>query len=478
MLEVRDCTMRFPGVLALDSVSFRVDAGEVHGLVGENGAGKSTLLKIISGVQHPTEGHILWEEQPVRLNNVHDAEKLGIAMIHQELNLAESLSVAENILLGVEPTKGLVLDIYKVRKLARQAIEQVGADFSVDTPVEELSLAQKQRVEIAKAVYRGARLVIMDEPTAVLSDNETDALLALVKDLSQRGTAIIYVSHRLHEVAQICHRVTVLRDGQVVGTLENDPAKPVDTHTLAEKMVGRELSDMFPPKPLAGDEVVLSVEDLRVEGFPAPISLEVRQGEVVGLAGLVGSGRTEVAEAIAGLRPARGRVEGVTRTYVSEDRKGTGLFLELDVIENTTLANLSAYGGLLVDNSKRRLKTREWILKFNTKVADLTYPVINLSGGNQQKVSLAKSLDSNPGLLILDEPTRGVDVGAKAEIYRLIAELAAQGMSFLVISSELPEVLGLCSRIYVMRERQMVGEVSGGDLHEQGIMKLAAGVTA
>lgn len=478
MIELRNVSMEFPGVKALDQVSCTFLQGEVHGLIGENGAGKSTLLKIISGVQHPTSGTLEIDGKPAKLNGVKSAEALGISMIHQELNLIETLSIAENISLGSEPRKGPLLDKETMIQNAKIALDKVGLQLNPKTLVGELTLAQKQQVEIAKAIHRGARIVIMDEPTAVLAEHETELLLKQVLALKEQNVGVIYVSHRLNEVVEVCDRVTVLRDGKFVTVLDNSD-KSLEPKTLAYNMVGREMQDLYPPKPECTEETALKVSNLLVEDWNAPINLEIRKGEVVGIAGLVGSGRTEVAEAIVGIRKTRGgNIQGGKVAYVSEDRKGSGLFLTLTSVENVTLPSLKKFAKPFIDDNTRIQTTKDWISRLNIKIPGPKIKVETLSGGNQQKVALAKCLEQRPDVVILDEPTRGVDIGAKSEIYSIVNELSKSGISFLVISSEMPEVIGLCSRVYVMRERKLVGELHGDDVNEHAIMEHAAGVHA
>jgi len=491
MIEVRGLTKTFPGVRALQGVDLALTPGEVHGIIGENGAGKSTLMKILSGIYQPTEGSVLIEGKEVRLNGPADSIARGIGMIHQELNLVDELDVADNLFLGRERRKGLTLNRGAMREETKKYLEQVGAPFTAETPVGELSIAGKQLVEIAKAVSTDARVLIMDEPTAVLSDREAQSLFRLIRELKGRGVTIVYISHRLPEVVELCDRITVMRDGQKVTTLD---AKEVSQELLAKLMVGRELQDLYPPKsPLPFEAPVLKVSGLAVPGYVERLDLELHPGEILGLAGLVGAGRTEAAEAIAGLRARRsgviergGQAVAMKRpqdglrakiAYVSEDRKGRGLVLPMSVQDNMTLANLREYGGL-INRGKERTSAEEWIKRLGVKVSHPSVEVGTLSGGNQQKVAIAKWLDTKPEVLILDEPTRGVDIGAKREIYSLIHELSQQGLACLVISSEMPELIGLCHRMIVLREGKQMGELTGEGMTEENVMMLAAGVDA
>ena len=484
-LEVKDIVMQFPAVRALDGVSMTFEPGEVHGIVGENGAGKSTLMKILSGVQHPTSGSTVLDGKPITLHGVRDAMRHGIAMMHQELNLVDELTVAENVFLGRELTKAGMLDRAKMIEETDGYLRQVHTGFTATEKVGNLSIAGKQLVEIAKAISVNASILIMDEPTAVLSDPEAEALFEIIAKLRERGTTVLYISHRLTEVCAICDRITVLRDGAKVVTMDAEGSTPAQ---IADLMVGRALSDFYPPKL----PEPTGTAALRIENF-AGGSFEVRPGEILGLAGLVGAGRTELAESIIGLRPlgqARLSVNGQPVkigsprqamrhgiAYVSEDRKGLGLHTGLSCTHNITMANLRSYGQL-VNQAQEKLSAAEWKQGLDIRAGDLSEPVSSLSGGNQQKISLAKWLDTKPKILILDEPTRGVDVGAKREIYDLIQKLAAEGLACIVISSELPEIIGLCHRTVVMREGVIAGEVESENLNEEAVMRLAAGVAA
>ncbi len=489
-LEVRDIAMQFPAVRALDGVSLLFESGEVHGIIGENGAGKSTLMKILSGLQQPTTGTLHLENTEVVLHGVRDALNRGIAMIHQELNLVDELSVSENVFLGREITKGGLLDRNLMIAKTKGYLEQVHAPFSPTTKVGDLSIAGKQLVEIAKALGSDAKILIMDEPTAVLSDPEADALFALIARLKEQGVTVLYISHRLPEVCAICDRISVLRDGQWVTTIPGKTAKPSD---LANLMVGRELSDFYPAKlPAPTTPSVLEIRNGKVSNYVKSASFSVSPGEILGLSGLVGAGRTELAEAIIGVKdfsgeilidgkpvkirnPREAKKHGIA--YVSEDRKHLGLILSQSTVNNTTLASLSDYGAV-INKKAERDTTAKWKQDLDIRVGDVEAPILFLSGGNQQKVSLAKWLETKPRVLILDEPTRGVDVGAKREIYNLIQKLAGEGLACIVISSELPEIIGLCHRTIVMREGITVGEVPGDKLSEEAIMQLAAGVAA
>lgn len=492
-LEAVDIVMQFPAVRALDGVTLSFEPGEVHGIIGENGAGKSTLMKILAGIQVPTSGTIRGPEHtPLSLRSVGDALRAGIAMIHQELNLVDTLTAAENIFLGRESTKLGFLDRSQMELRAAEYLSQVGAEFAPRTMVGDLSIAGKQLVEIAKALSYNASVLIMDEPTAVLSERETASLFALIRQLRANGVCVIYISHRLAEVEEICDRISVLRDGRLVASVLRGQAGQSE---LAGMMVGRPMEDMFPPKPPIRDgQLALEVTDIDDGAYVRGVSLHVRPGEIVGLAGLLGSGRTELAEMIVGARPRAGgtilrngnpvrctnpkQAARAGIAYVSEDRKDSGLVLSMSVVENTTLANLDAYCRPLLNRTQEYAAAEHWKQTLDIRAHNLRAPILYLSGGNQQKVSVAKWLEVKPSVLILDEPTRGVDVGAKRELYLLISRLAQDGLACLVISSELPELLGLCHRILVMRHGKIAGEVKDEAMTEEAIMMLAAGVGA
>lgn len=493
-LAIDGISKSFPAVKALDGVSLSMRAGEIHGIVGENSAGKSTLMKILAGVQRPDIGSIRLAGEPVEFRSVGDALNAGIAMIHQELNLVGDLTVAENIALGREPSRFGLVSRAAMRTAATDALRELGSAVSPNARVSTLSVADMQLVEIAKALALNARILIMDEPTAVLSERETSALFALVRRLALRGVTILYISHLLPEVLDLCDRISVLRDGKLVTTVR--PTE-VDERKLASLMVGRDLTEVFPPRARpAPAPPALRVESLSVLPVVRDVSFEVAPGEILGIAGLVGSGRTETAEAIVGLRaPTGGRILLASKpvrfrgpraaiaagvAYVSEDRKERGVHLPMSCVENVTIAHLKDFGRVFPKRAAERATAATWISRLAVKCPNPAGPIRALSGGNQQKLAVAKWLDALPkgrqGVLLLDEPTRGVDLGAKREMYRLIADLAAQGLACVVISSELPELLGLCHRIVVMRNGRIEGEVDAESATEETIMHLAAGV--
>ena len=491
LLEVREIGKSYPGVRALDQVSLSFRPGEIHGIIGENGAGKSTLMKILSGVEQPSDGQILLDGKPIVFRDTQAAISAGITMIHQELNLVDDLSVAENIFLGREPRSIAGLDKAHMYSRSKELLAKVGCDVHPRTMVRDLSVARKQLVEIAKALSYNAQYVIMDEPTAVLSEKETTALFRLISELKAQGKAVILISHILSELLENCDQISVLRDGKHVATIA---AAESNQQSLAHMMVGRELGELYPPArdSARAGETVLDVENVVVPGYVNGVSFTVKSAEIVGFAGLIGSGRTELCEAIAGFRsrsagtvtingrrlapsnPAASQKAGIA--YVSEDRKSLGLHLQLAIARNVTMAHLSKLGSLHVNRKLESETAEQWRERLGMKIASVSDPVSSLSGGNQQKVSLAKWLECEPSLILLDEPTRGVDIGSKAEIYRLIHRLAEDGKAIVMVSSEMPELIGVCDRILVMREGLIVGELEGKSINEENIMELAAGV--
>ncbi|MDO5657017.1 MAG: sugar ABC transporter ATP-binding protein [Paracoccus sp. (in: a-proteobacteria)] len=488
ILALRDIHKSFGPIEVLHGVDFALIPGEVHALIGENGAGKSTTMKILAGYLDATAGEVLFDGQPVRFTGPAEAEDLGIIMIHQEFNLAEHLAVDQNVFLGRELRKGWRLDHAAMRARTAELLTRLQCRVDPAAPVADISVPDKQMVEIAKALSRRARVLIMDEPTAVLTDRETEVLFAQIERLRAEGVAILYTSHKLGEVKRIADRVTVLRDGMMV---RSDLVADVSEDDMAAAMVGRELSDLYPAKLAGGAEPILEVQNLSIPGLVEDASLMLRRGEVLGIGGLVGSGRTELAEAIAGLRPRSGTVRLKGRhlpagrvgdamraglAYLTEDRKGAGLLLEKSLRENLTLPLLHEFGRPLIDRRREEAALDRAIRDFAIRAPDRRMNVGDLSGGNQQKILLAKTLLSNPDVVIIDEPTRGIDIGTKQQIYDLIAQLAAQGRSIIVISSEMPELIGLASRVVVMHAGRVAGELSGDAVTEQGIVRLAMGL--
>jgi ribose transport system ATP-binding protein len=496
LLLMRGIAKSFPGVRALDGVSFDVRAGEVHALVGENGAGKSTLMKILAGAQPADAGEIDVDGKAVVIDGPRTAERLGIGMIYQEFNLVPDLGVIENIVLGVEPRSGLFLDKRAAASEVADVLGELGIALPLDRPARRLSVAEQQLTEIAKCLVRHARLIVMDEPTAALTDRETDALFALIAKLKAQGVAFVYISHRLEELPRIADRVTVLRDGKAV---ETRPIAQMPQDDVIRLMVGRPLESHFPDLPAVGADarVVLDVRDLSADGgVPVhEVSFAVHAGEIVGLAGLVGAGRTDIVRAIAGadiptageIRIAGNRV--VIRSphdairagiaFITEDRKAQGLVLGMTVRENTTLAHLDHFErGAFVDKPAEIKATNEEIAELRIRTPSSEQVVRNLSGGNQQKVVLGKWLIGDARVFLFDEPTRGIDVGAKAEIYALMIELLRRGAAIVMVSSELPEALGMSHRVLVVRDGRIQAEFARADATPDKVIAAATGVPA
>ncbi|MBL4886068.1 MAG: sugar ABC transporter ATP-binding protein [Planctomycetaceae bacterium] len=489
-LNVQGVGKRFPGVVALDDVSLEVAAGEVLAVVGENGAGKSTLMKILAGVQRPDSGQVFMEGSPVQFQCVDDALDVGVALIHQELNLSDNLDVAANIFLGREPNTLGWIDRKMVEQESRKFLQQVGLDVSPRMLVRDLPIGQQQLVEIAKALSINAKVLIMDEPTSSLSQKEADTLMVVIKQLRQQGVSIVYISHRLAEIEEIADRVTVLRDGKNAGNLPRDK---ISHPAMVALMVGRDVSQFYERNPHQPGNVAMQVENLVTTAWPShQNSFQIREGEIVGLAGLVGAGRSEMLRAIFGIDSRiAGKVtlgkhqlsahnprEAISAGLglVPEDRKGEGLVLEMSVKENASLVSLpfhSKWGGFIDFQHEKNIYDEF------SKSLDIRTPGPNqlaglLSGGNQQKVVLAKWLAMKPSVLLLDEPTRGIDIGAKEEIYRLIDQLAGQGVAILFASGEMEEIIGLSDRALVMHEGKITGDLSRDELSEESVMALAA----
>jgi ribose transport system ATP-binding protein len=495
LLEMRGITKTFHGVPALQNVNLTICPGEIHALVGENGAGKSTLMKILAGAYAADAGEIRINGEAVRITNPSEARNAGIKLIYQELNLAPNLSVAENIFMGCEPTTaGAFLDRERMQREAAAVLENLGASFAPDDLVSSLSIAEQQQVEIARALKDRSRILVMDEPTAALSERETERLFQVIRKLRDNGIAIIYISHRMQEVFALSDRISVLQDGEYVGSLERSQTS---SELLIQMMVGRSLQDFYEHKPQkAHGSVVLEVTDLSDGRKVKSASFKLHAGEIVGLAGLVGAGRTELARLIFGADP---RVSGEVKLagrklkisspadaiqagigYVPEDRKQQGLFLEMSASHNITMNVLprESKAGIIDWEQMGRIAAAA-VNKFSIRVASLSTRAMDLSGGNQQKLLLARWLEINPQVLLLDEPTRGVDIGAKHEIYHIIGTLAAQGVAILTISSELPEIVGMSDRVLVMREGHLVGELdgtTGKEITPEKIVAYATGI--
>jgi ribose transport system ATP-binding protein len=482
----------FGPVQVLHGVSFALEPGRVYGLLGENGAGKSTLMKILAGYEQPTGGVLRINGQPQQFASSRDAEALGIVLIHQEFNLAEDLSVAQNIFLGHEKKKGWLLDDASMERDAAAALAAVGLQVDPRTKVRRLIVAEKQLVEIAKAIARRARLLIMDEPTATLTPGETERLFKLIAQLRADGVTIVYISHKLDEVEQVTDDVIVMRDGRFV---TRSLTSEVTRHQMANLMVGRELADLYPPRDAVVRDVApaMQVRHFSVPGWAQDASFEVRPGEILGFAGLVGAGRTELFEGLMGLRPGSGTVEMLGRpvvlrnprdaarhgfTYLSEDRKGKGLHVHFGLRQNLTLMALERYAQPWLKPDAERAALAEAVKDYGIRTGDLDARASSLSGGNQQKLALAKVLQPRPKVVVLDEPTRGVDVGAKRDIYFLIQRLAREGLAVIVVSSELMELIGLCHRVAVMRAGRLVTTLDAEHLTEEELIAHATGTAA
>ncbi len=490
VLEAVGLSRSFGPIEVLGDVSLDVRAGEVHAIVGENGAGKSTLMKILAGHLAPTRGVLKLFGAPVALAGPVDAERLGVVLVHQEIMLAPDLTIAENMFLGRELQRGLMVDDREMNRRAMQAMRVFGVDAPVTVPVDRLSIAQRQLAQIARALAVPHRIAIFDEPTASLTPVETAALLRLIRQMKAEGVAILYISHRLEEVKAVADVVTVLRDGKRVTTRPAAGLEPVD---MARLMVGRDLLALYPSRrPLPTGAPALDVAHFGAEGFAEDVSFSVRPGEILGFAGLVGAGRTELFEALFGLRKGGGeiRLDGRPQqwrdaraamragaVYLTEDRKSKGLLLEQTLAVNLTLAALDEFQrGLVVDRAREMRALDAAIQRFDIRIGDKTLLASQMSGGNQQKLLLAKMMELDPRVVVIDEPTRGIDIGAKQQIYRFIAAMAAEGRSVLVISSEMAELIGICHRIVVMRNGRIAGEVAGEAMTEHAIVVLATGV--
>ncbi len=492
ILVLEHADKSFGAVKALEDAHIELYAGEAHALVGENGAGKSTLVKILAGVHRPDRGRLLLDGEEVIFDGAKQSQEAGIAIIFQEPTLFPDLSVAENIFIGSQPLKrGRRIDRRRMRRDALALFDQLGVRVDPDRLARGLSIADQQLVEVAKALTAQARVIVMDEPTAALTSREVERLFGIAETLRARGTAILFISHRLEEVFALCRRVTVMRDGRHVLT---QPIEELTTQSIIRAMVGREMSALFPKTAAEAGRVVLRVDRLTREGVFTDVSFDVRSGEIVALAGLVGAGRSEVARAIFGIdrwdagtveidgRPLRpGSPTGAMAAgvgLVPEDRRQQGLVMDFSIERNVALASLGNVErlGLIAPGAERRF-TRDWALRLKLKYGRLTDPVWMLSGGNQQKVVLAKWLARRPAVLIVDEPTRGIDVGTKAEVHRLLSDLAANGVAVLMISSELPEVLGMADRIVVLFEGRISRAFERAEADEDAIMRAATGLT-
>ncbi len=488
LVSMKGISKRFPGVHALKHVDFDLHVGEVTGLLGENGAGKSTLMKILCGVYAPDEGSILWEGKPVAFTSIRDAQNQGISIIFQEFNLCPNISVLDNLFLGRELKRGVVLDFKKMREKAKKIFSYLGVDIPLEQPVGRLSVALQQMVEIAKALLLEVKVLVMDEPTSALTEKEIAKLFQVIRDLKAQGLAIVFISHKLDEVFHITDRIVVLRDGERVGEVRT---KDITEEKIVEMMVGRKLSDFFSTRTSKpSEEIVLSVDQLSGPPYIHDVSFSIRKGEILGMAGLIGAGRTETALLMIGaLRPTDGRIcvnrkeihfkepaEAVSHgiMYLSEDRKNKSLVLDMTVRENISMSILDKLSEILftINSQKERQLCSEYISRLQIKTPSMEQRVKNLSGGNQQKVVIGRCLAVEPFVLVLDEPTRGIDVNAKAEVHRIITTLADRGVSILLISSELPEILALSDRVLVMHEGKVKAILENKNLTQEQIMQI------
>ena len=492
VLELKNIEKRFPGVIALKDMHLLLKKGEVHAVCGENGAGKSTLMKIITGVYHPDEGEMLLNGEKVVIKEPNDAYSKGIAIIYQETSLFPDMTVLENLFLGHEPVRKFLgmlssIDYNAMRVKAVDIFNKLGMKIDLDITVRELGVAAKQMVEIAKALTYEANILILDEPTAALTSKEVKALFEVVKRLQSEGVSMLYISHRLDEIFEIADSVTVIRDGQYITTAD---VKDVNHQQLISWMVGRKIETLYPKVEVEIGDTVLQLKGLCQHGLLKNIELKLRYGEILGIAGLAGSGRTELAHAICGItRPDSGEIflDGKSLSiknyrqaldigvvYVSEDRKDNGLVIPMSIKENTSLSLLRRLSRFSFINFKEEEKiSRKYMEELSIKAPDSNFIVENLSGGNQQKVSVAKSLAASPRVLIMDEPTRGVDVGAKAEIHKIISSLAKDGLAIILISSDLPEVLGMSDRLYVMKNGTIAGEFTREEVTQEKVLAVA-----
>ena len=486
IIEMKNITKRYPGVVALDKIKLQVRKGEVHALLGENGAGKSTLIKTLAGAIHPDEGEIIVEGQSYSQMEPKKAMELGIGVIYQEFNLIPYLTVANNIFLGNEPVKGTSIDEKICIEECKKVFKRLNIDLDPRAQVKTLSVAYQQLVEIAKAVSKNVKVLVMDEPTAALSGKEVDMLLDLVRKLREEGLSVIYISHRLEELFEVADRVTVMRDGQYVETIDiKDCTRP----RLISAMVGREMGETYPEGRYGTGEVVLEAKGLTNEKIQ-DVSFKLHRGEILGFGGLVGAGRTEVARAIFGADKCLGEIylegkkvdirrpEDAVRNgiaFITEDRKQQGLLMKLSIRENISVSNLKHMlkNGVSIDRKLEKDMAEKYREQLNIKTPSIEQLVSNLSGGNQQKVVLAKWLLTNSKIIIFDEPTRGIDVGVKFEIYQIMRDLAKEGISIIMISSDMPELLGVSDRIVVMKEGRLVGELTGDEIQQENVMQYA-----
>jgi ribose transport system ATP-binding protein len=490
VLEMKNITKTFPGVKALDKVNFSLAKGEVHALLGENGAGKSTLMKVLNGIHQRDEGEIFLRGKSVEFNDTKEAQNAGLAIIHQELELIPHLNVAENIFLGREEKNGIFIDYKKLYQDTEDVLNMLGVNIDPKSKIKDLNIGSQQMVEIAKAVSQNADILVMDEPTSSLTNQEIEILFKLIERLKKQNIAIVYISHRLEEVFEICDRVTVLRDGEFVGEVKT---VETDEDQLINMMVGRTIEDRFPEMKFKPGEEILRIEKLSVADEIINASFSLRKGEILGVAGLMGSGRTELAKSIFGVYKEkkgeiyyRGEILEINSPadainngiyYLSEDRKEEGLILGLSVANNISISVLKQMlkASTFINKASEKELAQKYIKDLNIKTPSENQLVKNLSGGNQQKVVISKLLSTKPEVVILDEPTRGIDVGAKREIYNLMQDLIDENVAVILISSELPEVLNLSNRVIVMHEKEIMGELDAAEADQESVMKLATG---
>ena len=490
LLELDGIVKDFPGTRALDHVKLEVEYGQVHAVIGENGAGKSTLMNIIAGVFPPTEGTILFEGKQVQFASTLDAQMLGIAIVHQEINLCPQVSVEENIFMGRLPKKNFgIVNYQRLKEQSSKLLQSFNCNIDPKAKVQELTIAQQQIVEIVKALSMNCKLLILDEPTSSLTEIETADLFKIIRRLRDAGISILYISHRLSEIIDICDQVTVFRDGQYIGT---DAVKNITTDDLVRMMVGRQLESIYPEKAESvADDILLEVKDFSDDAWFRGVSFKLRRGEILGFSGLVGAGRSELGRCICGIdkrvcgdlifqgqslkiKNFRDAIDhGIV--YITENRKEDGLFLDYDIRRNITAPCLDQLkNGIALSRTKEDTLSQEYVEKLKIKVFSLDQLCSSLSGGNQQKVLFAKWLTVSPKILIIDEPTRGIDVGVRLEIYRILRQLCNEGVGIIVISSDLPEILGLCDRVIVMAEGQVTGSIEAREMTEENIMRLAS----
>jgi len=490
ILKVENIYKTFPGTKALKDVSLELAEGEVHAIVGENGAGKSTLVNILSGVlQADKGGKIFFDGEEVKFNSPREAQEKGIGFVHQELSLCPHISVAENIYMGRTPKDKLgIINFKKLYQKTSEILDLFDSDIKADAIVGNLNVADRQIVEIGKALSLNCKVLILDEPTSSLNNVESENLFKIIKNIKQKNIGVLYISHRLKEIYKVCDWVTILRDGIRIDSLDVEKTNP---EILIEKMVGRSISNLYPEKSKLIKNVIMSANKFNKKGVFKDINFHLKRGEILGFSGLMGAGRTEVARAICGIdtfdegevfiEEKRVKINDYNSAiklglgYITEDRKNQGLFLKMSVRENISAASLeNVTKNMLIRKSNEYVNGKKLIKKLNIKVSDIEQKMNSLSGGNQQKVLFAKWLNINPRIIIMDEPTRGIDVGAKAEMHRMIRELAESGIGVIIISSELPEIIGMCDRVIVMHEGKITGEVSNNDITEKNIMTLAS----